>query len=76
MRTAIFPGSFDPFTAGHLDVLDSALKLFDKVIVAVGYNSNKAAGFFPVDIRMKIIRDSIKQYGKRVAVCCYTGLTI
>ena len=58
MRTAIFPGSFDPFTAGHLDVLDSALKLFDKVIVAVGYNSNKAAGFFPVDIRMKIIRDS------------------
>ncbi len=77
MRTAIFPGSFDPFTAGHLDVLDSALKLFDKVIVAVGYNSNKAtSGFFPVDIRMKIIRDSIKQYGSRVDVCCYKELTI
>ncbi len=77
MRTAIFPGSFDPFTAGHLDVLDSALKLFDKVIVAVGYNSNKArSGFFPVDIRMKIIKDSVKQYGKKVDVCCYKELTI
>ena len=76
MRTAIFPGSFDPFTAGHLDVLDSALKLFDKVIVAVGYNSNKTTGFFPVDIRIKIIKDSIKHYGNRVDVCCYKELTI
>ena len=39
MRTAIFPGSFDPFTVGHYDVLEQALKLFDKVIVAVGYNA-------------------------------------
>ena len=39
MRTAIFPGSFDPFTVGHYDVLESALQLFDKIIVAVGYNS-------------------------------------
>ena len=76
MRTAIFPGSFDPFTAGHLDVLDSALKLFDKVIVAVGYNSNKTTGFFPVDIRIKIIKDAIKPYGERVDVCCYKQLTI
>ncbi|MBR5075195.1 MAG: pantetheine-phosphate adenylyltransferase [Bacteroidales bacterium] len=77
MRTAIFPGSFDPFTAGHLDVLDSALKLFDKVIVAVGYNSTKTtSGFFPVDIRIKIIKDAVKHYKDRVDVCCYKELTI
>ena len=77
MRTAIFPGSFDPFTLGHLDVLESALKLFDKVIVAVGYNSNKAtSGWFPVDIRIKIIKDSVKPFGNRVDVCCYKELTI
>ncbi|MBR3303188.1 MAG: pantetheine-phosphate adenylyltransferase [Bacteroidales bacterium] len=77
MRTAIFPGSFDPFTLGHLDVLESALKIFDKVIVAVGYNSSKLkSGFFPVDLRMKIIADATKAFGKRVEVCCYKELTI
>ena len=50
MRTAIFPGSFDPFTLGHMDILRSALKMFDKVIVAVGYNSAKS-GFFTPDRR-------------------------
>lgn len=47
MRLALFPGSFDPFTMGHLDVLKSALKLFDKVVVAVGYNSSKGGLFSP-----------------------------
>lgn len=77
MRTAIFPGSFDPFTLGHLDVLESALKIFDKVIIAVGYNSNKAkGGFFPVKTRISIIKDAIKPYGKKVDVCSYKDLTI
>lgn len=78
MRIAIFPGSFDPFTSGHLDVLDSALKLFDKVIIAVGYNYTKK-GFFSPEQRVKIISDSIAplQSGeKQVEVCSYTGLTI
>lgn len=77
MRTAIFPGSFDPFTLGHQDVLESALKIFDKVIVAVGYNANKATcGFFPVDTRVKIIKEATKCYGKKVEVCSYKDLTI
>ncbi len=77
MRTAIFPGSFDPFTLGHQDVLESALKIFDKVIIAVGYNANKATcGFFPVDTRIKIVEDAIKPYGKKVSVCSYKDLTI
>lgn len=77
MRNAIFPGSFDPFTLGHKDVLESALKLFDKVTVAVGYNSTKNhAGFFSVKDRVQIIKDATKKYGKRVNVCSYSVLTI
>ena len=58
MRTALFPGSFDPFTLGHMDILRSALTMFDKVIVAVGYNSAKS-GFFHPDLRVKIIEDAV-----------------
>ena len=46
-KVAVFPGSFDPFTLGHLDVLLSALKLFDKVVVAVGVNQQKVSLFTP-----------------------------
>ncbi|MBO6068577.1 MAG: pantetheine-phosphate adenylyltransferase [Bacteroidales bacterium] len=74
MKTALFPGSFDPFTLGHLDVLQSALKLFDKVIVAVGYNYNKK-GFFPLDIRVEIIKDAIKGLDN-VEVRAFDGLTV
>lgn len=74
MRIAIFPGSFDPFTLGHLDVLKSALKLFDKVVVAVGYNSAKK-GFFPPEVRVQIIKDAIKGIDN-VDVCSFKGLTV
>lgn len=74
MKTAIFPGSFDPFTLGHLDVLHSALKLFDKVIVAVGYNSSKS-GFFPPEIRVEIIKKAVAGI-PNVEVCSYQGLTV
>lgn len=78
MKIAIFPGSFDPFTSGHLDVLNSALELFDKIIIAVGYNYTKQ-GFFPPEARVRIITDSISDVLKKgydVEVCSYTGLTI
>lgn len=74
MKTAIFPGSFDPFTLGHLDVLRSALTLFDKVIVAVGFNSSKS-GFFDPDTRVDIIKKSVEEL-ERVEVCSYKGLTV
>jgi len=75
MRTAIFPGSFDPFTLGHLDVLRSALQLFDKVIVAVGYNSTKNGGFFTPEARVQIIKKATEGL-EGVEVCSYTGMTI
>ena len=74
MRTAIFPGSFDPFTVGHYDVLISALQLFDKVIIAVGYNSSKM-GYFKPDIRVDIIKEATKEL-MNIEVCTYSELTI
>mgnify|MGYP004450730093 FL=1 len=74
MKTAVFPGSFYPFTLGHLDVLKSALRLFDKVIVAVGNNSSKNC-FFPTEIKLQIIKDCVKGIGN-VEVCAYDGMTI
>lgn len=74
MRTAIFPGSFDPFTVGHYDVLESALQLFDKIIVAVGYNSSKK-GFLTPETRVEIIQQAVAHL-PNVEVCTYSGLTI
>ena len=74
MQSAIFPGSFGPFTVGHYDVLISALNLFDKVVIAVGSNSSKK-GFFPPATRVQIIKDATKHL-KNVEVVCYTDLTI
>ncbi|HCV16057.1 MAG TPA: pantetheine-phosphate adenylyltransferase [Rikenellaceae bacterium] len=74
LKTAVFPGSFDPFTLGHLDVLKSALKLFDKIIIAVGYNVQKK-GFFTPEERMDIIRQSLKGL-QNIEIDCYEGLTI
>lgn len=56
-RTALFPGSFDPFTAGHLNILKRALTMFDEVVVAVGINIDKR-GFFSNDKKIDIIRQA------------------
>lgn len=73
-RTALFPGSFDPFTAGHLDILKRALTMFDEVVVAIGINQDKR-GFFSMDKRQKIIEMSIKGL-EGVKVIQYDELTI
>ena len=73
-KIALFPGSFDPFTLGHLDILKSALKLFDKVIIGIGYNISKT-GFFSIEERLDIVCQSIKGI-ENVSVECYRGLTI
>ena len=77
-RTAVFPGSFDPFTLGHMDVLNSALKLFDKIYIAVGYNHLKH-GFLSPEVRVRLIRDAVRplvESGKDIEVLSYTGLTV
>lgn len=78
MRIALFPGSFDPFTIGHKDVVLASLELFDKVIIAVGYNSSKK-GLLSTEGRLVIIEESIadlKANGSNIEVISYTGLTV
>ena len=58
MRTAIYPGSFDPLTNGHLDVVQRAAKLFDRVVVAVAENESKHP-LFPLDERLALVRKAI-----------------
>ena len=74
MTIAIYPGSFDPITNGHIDILKSGAEIFDKVIIAVSYNANKQ-GFLPVDIRTKLIEESAKDI-PNVEVDSFEGLTV
>ena len=73
-RIALFPGSFDPFTAGHLNILRRALTMFDEVVVAVGINQDKP-GFFDMDKRLRIIRKATEGL-EGVSVIQYDNLTI
>lgn len=73
-RIAIFPGSFDPITKGHENILRRALPLFDEVIVSIGKNSSKQ-NYFPLEQREKWIRDVFRDEPK-VRVETYTGLTV
>ena len=71
---ALFPGSFDPFTAGHLNILKRALTMFDGVVVAVGINQDKN-GFFDNASRIDIINQTIDGL-ENVEVIEYDGLTV
>ncbi len=74
MTIAIYPGSFDPITNGHIDILKSGAEIFEKVIIAVSYNGNKQ-GFLPIDTRVKLIKDSVVDI-KNVEVDAFEGLTV
>ena len=71
---AIFPGSFDPITSGHTDVIDRALHLFDEIIVAVGINVDKKY-MFDEQTRINMIREIYKNEPK-IKVASYKGLTV
>lgn len=74
MKTAIFPGSFDPFTVGHKCIVDKALLLFDHVVIAFGVNVRKSP-FMPLDERMARVRKAYED-DPRVEVTHYSCLTI
>lgn len=74
MVSAIFPGSFDPFTLGHQEIVQRGLKVFDKIIIAVGESAIKKS-FLSVDARVSLINDVFKDYN-RVEVKTYKGLTV
>jgi len=73
MRRAIFPGSFDPITLGHVDIVNRALPLFDEIIIAIGVNSDKKY-MFTLEKRVNFIKENYKNEPK-IKVTTYSGLT-
>ncbi len=73
-RIAVFPGSFDPVTLGHIDIVERALPLFDKILIAIGSNTQKQ-GYFTLEQRMNWLQE-IYLHEKKIEVHSYTGLTV
>jgi pantetheine-phosphate adenylyltransferase len=73
-RIALFPGTFDPITIGHLDIIHRALPLFDKLVIGIGRNSSKSA-MFSEEQRMKWIKEIFRD-NPNVSVAIYEGLTV
>jgi pantetheine-phosphate adenylyltransferase len=73
-KIAVYPGSFDPITNGHVNLVERALEVFDKLIVAVAYNPNKSA-LFSVEERVEMIRVALKN-DPRVTVASFEGLLV
>ena len=73
-RIAIYPGSFDPVTNGHLDIVERGLKLFDKLIVAIMHNPNKE-GLFSIEERIALLTESLKKFSN-IEIDTFDGLTV
>lgn len=73
-RIAVFPGSFDPITIGHLDIVKRSLPLFDEIVVAIGNNSAKKY-FFPLAKRLELLKNIFKEE-EQVSINAYEGLTV
>ncbi|UCD60168.1 MAG: pantetheine-phosphate adenylyltransferase [Flavobacteriaceae bacterium] len=74
MKRAIFPGSFDPITLGHSDIIERGIILFDELIIAIGINAEKKY-MFTLEERMKFISEAFKDKPK-IRIMTYEGLTI
>jgi pantetheine-phosphate adenylyltransferase len=73
-RIALFPGSFDPFTKGHEDIVLRGLNLFDEIIIAIGYNSQKDQRYFKIDFMIEKIQETFAKY-PQIKVVTYAQLT-
>jgi len=75
-RKAVYAGSFDPITKGHLDIITRALGVFDEIIVAVAHNQAKDTGLFTAAERVAMIRQAVTDAGARVSVDVFSGLLV
>jgi pantetheine-phosphate adenylyltransferase len=73
-RTAVFPGSFDPLTLGHIDIVKRGLSLFDRIVIGIGNNSQKNY-MYPLEKRERWITEVFRDYSQ-VEVKAYSGLTV
>jgi pantetheine-phosphate adenylyltransferase len=75
-RRAVYPGSFDPITNGHLDIVRRALGLVDEVVIAVAYNQEKPSGLFSAEERIEMIGEVTASFGKKVQIDSFHGLLV
>ncbi len=73
-RIALFPGSFDPFTKGHEDIVLRGLQLFDEIIVALGYNAQKSSRYFDINLMVDRINEAFEKY-PNIRVVTFSELT-
>lgn len=73
-KVALFAGSFDPFTKGHEDIVLRGLQIFDEIVIAIGYNSQKSNRYFPIDLMVDKIRGTFQNYPS-IQVHTYAELT-
>lgn len=73
-RIALFPGTFDPFTKGHEDIVLRGLQLFDEIIIGIGYNSKKSNRYFEIDMMVDRINKTFEQY-PNITVTTFAELT-
>lgn len=73
-KVALFPGSFDPFTRGHEDIVLRGLEIFDEIVIAIGYNSQKSSRYFPIEVMISRIEETFEKY-PAIKVLTYAELT-
>jgi pantetheine-phosphate adenylyltransferase len=73
-RIALFPGSFDPFTKGHEDIVLRGLQLFDEIIIALGYNAQKSTRYFEINMMVNLIESAFSKY-PNIKVVTFSELT-
>ena len=75
MKTAVYPGTFDPVTNGHIDIIERALKLFDKLYVVVADNPQKSSTFSPEE-RVEMLKDALKKHNNKIEIEYFDGLLL
>ena len=75
-KIAVYPGSFDPITNGHIDLVERTLRVFNRVIVAIASNPNKDDSLFSVNERLEMIQQVFRAQGKRVQADSFEGLLV
>ena len=73
---AVYPGSFDPITNGHIDLVQRSLRIFDRIIIAISTNAEKGSSLFTIEERLEMIREVFREHGSRVQVDSFSGLLV
>ena len=76
MNVAVYPGSFDPITNGHVDIVRRSLQVFDRVVVAVAFNPNKDSAWFTPEERVAMIQETFRDAGDNVVADKFSGLLV